>query len=59
MSLLLRNRESGKIIYYAKGAEIVMESIIKPLQRSVLLEYCDELATIGLRTLVFAQKVIE
>jgi hypothetical protein len=54
MSLLLRNRESGKIIYYAKGAEIVMESIIKPLQRSVLLEYCDELATIGLRTLVFA-----
>jgi phospholipid-translocating ATPase len=31
MSLLLRNRESGKIIYYAKGAEIVMESIIKPI----------------------------
>lgn len=59
MSVLVKQRETGKIIYYAKGAEIVMEGIIRPNQRSLLLEFCEQLAMEGLRTLVFAQKVLE
>ncbi len=54
MSVLVKQRETGKIIYYAKGAEIVMEGIIRPIQRSLLLEFCEQLAMEGLRTLVFA-----
>lgn len=56
MSILVKQKETGKIIYYVKGAEIVMESMISPNQRSTLLEFCDQLATDGLRTLAFAQK---
>lgn len=58
MSILVKQRETGKIIYYVKGAEIVMEGMIKSNQRSTLLEFCDQLATDGLRTLAFAQKII-
>ena len=57
-SILVQSRESGKFIYYAKGAEIVMESLIQESQRPLLLEFCEQLAVEGLRTLVFAQKVV-
>lgn len=30
MSILVRQRETNKIIYYVKGAEVVMESMMKP-----------------------------
>ena len=58
MSVLLKQKETGKIIYYVKGAEVVMESLMKPSQRPLLLEFCEQLAMEGLRTLVFAQKVL-
>jgi len=29
MSVLVRNKETQKIIYYVKGAEVVMEGIIQ------------------------------
>jgi len=29
MSVLVKQRETGKVIYYVKGAEVVMESIMK------------------------------
>ena len=58
MSVLVRQRETGKIIYYVKGAEVVMEGLMKATQRALLLEFCEQLAMEGLRTLVFAQKVI-
>lgn len=58
MSILIRQKETGKTIYYVKGAEIVMESMINPSQRSTLLEFCDQLASDGLRTLAFAQKIL-
>jgi hypothetical protein len=41
-----------------KGAEVVMEGLMKATQRALLLEFCEQLAMEGLRTLVFAQKVI-
>lgn len=54
MSILVRQRETGRFLYYAKGAEVVMETKVKPSQRSPLLEFCESLAMEGLRTLVIA-----
>jgi phospholipid-translocating ATPase len=56
MSVLVKQRETGKVIYYVKGAEVVMETIMKQNQKALLLEFCEQLAMEGLRTLVFAQK---
>lgn len=58
MSVLVKQRETGKIIYYVKGAEVVMEGMMKAGQKALLLEFCEQLAMEGLRTLVFAQKVL-
>jgi phospholipid-translocating ATPase len=58
MSVLVKHRETDKIIYYTKGAEIVLESMVKQQQKGILLELCEQLAREGLRTLVFAQKEI-
>jgi len=35
-----------------------MEGLMKATQRALLLEFCEQLAMEGLRTLVFAHKVI-
>ena len=58
MSVLVRQRETGKVIYYVKGAEVVMEGMMKAAQKALLLEFCEQLAMEGLRTLVFAQKTL-
>ena len=58
MGILLKSRETGRNIYFLKGAEIVMEHKIKVGARPSLLESCENLAMEGLRTLVFAQKVL-
>lgn len=54
MGVLLKSRETGRNIYFLKGAEIVMEHKIKVGARPSLLESCENLAMEGLRTLVFA-----
>jgi phospholipid-translocating ATPase len=58
MSVLVKSVETGRVLYYVKGAEVVMEHKIKPQARASLLEFCENLAMDGLRTLVFAQKVL-
>lgn len=58
MGCLLKSRLTGRNIYLLKGAEIVMETKIKVGARPSLLESCENLAMEGLRTLVFAQKVL-
>jgi phospholipid-translocating ATPase len=58
MGILLKSRETGRVIYYLKGAEVVMEGKIKASARPSLQESCETLALDGLRTLVFAQKLI-
>ena len=58
MGALLKSRLTGRNIYYLKGAEIVMEHKIKVGARPALLESCENLTMEGLRTLVFAQKVL-
>jgi phospholipid-translocating ATPase len=54
MSVLVKSVETGRVMYYVKGAEVVMEHKIKPQARASLLEFCENLAMDGLRTLVFA-----
>lgn len=56
MGIVLKNRESGKIIFYLKGAEVVMKAPVRPGQRATIDESCENLALEGLRTLVIAQK---
>lgn len=58
MSVLLKSEETGRFIYFVKGAEVVMEEKLKPQSRASLLEFCESLAMEGLRTLVFAQKIL-
>lgn len=54
MSVLLRQKETNRYIYYVKGAEVVMEHKVKPNQRANVMEFCESLAMDGLRTLVIA-----
>jgi len=54
MGIVLRHRESQKIVFYLKGAETVMMQKVKPSQRDSLRESCENLAMEGLRTLVIA-----
>jgi phospholipid-translocating ATPase len=54
MSILVKHKETGRYIYYIKGAEVVMSTKVRPSQRAPLLEYCESLAMEGLRTLVIA-----
>lgn len=58
MSMLVKHKESGRYIYYLKGAEVVMENKVRPAQKSPVQEFCESLAMEGLRTLVIAQKVM-
>ena len=41
MSVLVKCEETGRIIYFVKGAEVVMEHKIKPQARASLLEFCE------------------
>ena len=54
MGIVLRQVESGKIIFYLKGAEVVMKATVRPGQRATIDESCENLAIEGLRTLVIA-----
>ena len=56
MGIVLKNKESEKIIFYLKGAETVMKATVRPGQRATIDESCENLAIEGLRTLVIAQK---
>ena len=58
MGIIVKYKKNGMILFYLKGAEVVMKDRVKPQQRSYLLEKCEILAMEGLRTLVIAQKVM-
>jgi magnesium-transporting ATPase (P-type) len=53
-SILLKNRETGTVVYFAKGAEMVMETRVLASQKEILNTLCDQLAAEGLRALAFA-----
>lgn len=52
MGIIVKCIESGKLIFYLKGAENVMVHKVRPNQRATIHEKCDSLAIEGLRTLV-------
>jgi len=58
MGILVRNLDSKKINFYVKGADTVINKMLSPQQSSFILEQCDDLAREGLRTLVFAGKLL-
>lgn len=58
MGIIVRHRQSNKIMFYLKGAETVMEKKVRPNQRASLVESCENLAMDGLRTLVISQKLM-
>lgn len=59
MGIVVRHNNSGRIIFYLKGAETVMKNKVRPNQRVVIDESCDNLANEGLRTLVISQKLLQ
>jgi len=58
MGIILRHRQSNKIMFYVKGADVAMINKVKPGQRSTCQEFCENLAMEGLRTLVITHKLI-
>lgn len=58
MGILVKHLESGRLIFYLKGAEVVMESKVQENSRPFLRETCENLASTGLRTLVISQKYV-
>ena len=58
MGILVRNLETNRIIFYLKGAEVVMEAKVQENSRAFLRETCENLASTGLRTLVISQKYV-
>ena len=54
MGIIVRNKDTGALTFYLKGAEVVMEKKMRPEQRSSLIESCEQLAQDGLRTLVIS-----
>jgi len=56
MGIILKDMQTGEIIFYLKGADVVMQTIVQ--YNDWLEEECGNLAREGLRTLVVAKKVL-
>lgn len=54
----MRHRATGRLLFYLKGADTVMKDKVKPNQRVVIDESCDNLSNEGLRTLVISMKLL-
>lgn len=58
MGILVKHLETNRLIFYLKGAEVVMEGKVMESSRPFIRETCENLASTGLRTLVISQKYI-
>eukprot|EP01130_Rhizamoeba_saxonica_P001854 TRINITY_DN11681_c0_g1_i1.p1 TRINITY_DN11681_c0_g1~~TRINITY_DN11681_c0_g1_i1.p1 ORF type:complete len:1068 (-),score=186.53 TRINITY_DN11681_c0_g1_i1:43-3246(-) len=56
MGIIIRNEINGEIMFYMKGADVVMSRIVQ--SNDWLDEECGNMAREGLRTLVFGMKVL-
>ncbi len=52
MGIIIQHRDTKKIVFYVKGADVIMAPKVKPGQRSTCQEFCENLSRDGLRTLV-------
>ncbi|XP_017493917.1 PREDICTED: probable phospholipid-transporting ATPase IIB, partial [Rhagoletis zephyria] len=57
MGIIVKDLNTGEIVFYLKGADTVMASIIT--YSDWLQEQCDNMARSGLRTLVVAKKLLD
>jgi phospholipid-translocating ATPase len=58
MGILLKNLIHGHIIFYLKGAENIMLKFVKDEYTGFIKENAENIASIGLRTLVLTQKLV-
>jgi phospholipid-translocating ATPase len=58
MGILLRHRESNRLIFYLKGADVALINKVPEIQKGFLQDECENLAREGLRTLVITQKAV-
>lgn len=58
MGIVVRELETNKIIFYLKGADFVMKNKVPEVKRGFLMDECDDLSRLGLRTLVYAFKIL-
>ncbi|WAR13438.1 ATP9B-like protein [Mya arenaria] len=56
MGIIVKDEDSGEIVFYLKGADMVMQSIVQ--YNDWLEEECGNLAREGLRTLVVARRIL-
>ena len=56
MGIIIRDKATGQITFYMKGADAVMAAIVQ--YNNWLEEECDNMAREGLRTLVFGKRVL-
>jgi phospholipid-translocating ATPase len=54
MGIVLKHTKSGRIVFFLKGAEVVMKNKVKASQSATVDESCENLAIEGLRTLVIS-----
>ncbi|EFP84901.2 phospholipid-translocating ATPase [Puccinia graminis f. sp. tritici CRL 75-36-700-3] len=54
MGIIIREKKSGELTFYQKGADVVMAKIVQ--SNDWLEEECDNMSREGLRTLVMAKK---
>lgn len=59
MGIVVRHEASGRYIFYMKGAEVVVQEKVRPNQRIIVAEACENLGMEGLRTLVICQKLLD
>eukprot|EP00735_Rhodelphis_limneticus_P014383 TRINITY_DN8402_c0_g1::TRINITY_DN8402_c0_g1_i1::g.29116::m.29116 TRINITY_DN8402_c0_g1::TRINITY_DN8402_c0_g1_i1::g.29116 ORF type:complete len:1121 (+),score=215.28,sp/A1A4J6/ATP9B_BOVIN/52.83/0.0,E1-E2_ATPase/PF00122.15/5.1e-22,Hydrolase/PF00702.21/3.3e+03,Hydrolase/PF00702.21/2.8e-14,HAD/PF12710.2/7.5e-13,Hydrolase_like2/PF13246.1/7.5e-08,Hydrolase_like2/PF13246.1/9.4e+03,Hydrolase_like2/PF13246.1/2.7e+03,Hydrolase_3/PF08282.7/0.0051 TRINITY_DN8402_c0_g1_i1:92-3454(+) len=59
MGIIVRKKDTGEIVFYMKGADVVMSRIVQGTANCEWLdEECGNLAREGLRTLVFAKRIL-
>ena len=58
MGILVRHVRTNRLIFYLKGADMVMKDKVPETLRGFVLDECEDLSREGLRTLVLAQKYL-
>lgn len=58
MGIIVRDTETGRIVYYLKGADHVIRNRVLQNYQGFLKDNCDDLSREGYRTLVYAYKVL-
>ena len=59
MGIIVKHEQSGTYVFYIKGADIKVIPFLQESERELAQKAADKLAGSGLRTLVFAQKLLE